>query len=44
MPPAYDLLNTRIVYLEDSVELALMLSGKKKIILLQDFVDFTYVL
>ncbi len=40
LSPAYDLLNVKIVNPEDTEELALTLAGKKKKIILQNFIDF----
>jgi len=40
LSPAYDLLNTTIVNPEDTEELALTITGKKKKITLQNFLDF----
>lgn len=40
LSPAYDLLNVNIVNPQDTEELALTISGKKKKITLQNFIDF----
>jgi len=42
LSPAYDLLNVNIVNPQDTEELALTIAGKKKKIILQNFLDFGY--